>query len=156
MAKVINYDDSRVVLEAGPFEVYEAKRAKRAGTTVRLLPQDDRTVQELVAAAHEMAVDKGWWDDANLGDFMTVRERIEKLALIGCEVAEAIEAVRDGEFQIVEGPDGKPDGLPIELADIAIRLFDLAGALRIDLGDAIRRKMRFNEIRPRRHGGKLA
>lgn len=48
----------------------------------------------------------------------------------------------------------KPEGVPTELADVVIRVFDLAGWLGIDLASAIREKMRFNKTRPYRHGGK--
>ena len=87
-----------------------------------------------------------------------------KLALIHSEVSEALEAVRDGELATYEiGPDGtrydapaghKPEGLPVELADIVIRVADLAGAMGVDLEDAVIRKMQYNAGRPMRHGGK--
>lgn len=50
----------------------------------------------------------------------------------------------------------KPEGLGSELADIVIRVFDLAGMLKIDIANEIERKMRYNVTRPYRHGGKLA
>lgn len=80
---------------------------------------------------------------------------IVQLALISCEASEAIEEVRAGRFEEIQ-LQGKPEGLPAELADIVIRCLDLAGGLGIDLGAAIDRKVAFNETRPKRHGGKLA
>ncbi len=54
-------------------------------------------------------------------------------------------------------PDAfKPCGIPSELADVAIRLADLAGALGIDLEQAIIEKHRYNRTRAYRHGGKRA
>ena len=53
-------------------------------------------------------------------------------------------------------PICKPEGLGSELADIVIRVFDLAGMLKIDIANEIERKMRYNVTRPYRHGGKLA
>jgi NTP pyrophosphatase (non-canonical NTP hydrolase) len=47
-------------------------------------------------------------------------------------------------------------GFPSELADIVIRVADLAGALGIDLAEAIRIKLAFNRTRTHRHGGKKA
>jgi len=44
--------------------------------------------------------------------------------------------------------------LPSELADIVIRVYDLAGALGIDLDAAIEVKHQYNVGRPYRHGGK--
>jgi NTP pyrophosphatase (non-canonical NTP hydrolase) len=49
----------------------------------------------------------------------------------------------------------KPLGLGSELADIVIRVFDLAGMLNIDIAAEIERKMRYNESRPYKHGGKV-
>lgn len=48
----------------------------------------------------------------------------------------------------------KPEGFASELADVLIRVFDLAGALGIDLEDAVQSKMAYNKTRPHRHGGK--
>ena len=50
----------------------------------------------------------------------------------------------------------KPEGFPIELADILIRVFDLAEAWDIDLEAALQEKMAYNETRAYRHGGKYA
>lgn len=85
---------------------------------------------------------------------------VTKLGLIATEVAEAVELVRNVpvgdpmETQDVQENGGKPEGLPSELADILIRTFDLAGALGIDIGDAVVRKLNANTRRPWRHGGK--
>lgn len=49
---------------------------------------------------------------------------------------------------------GKPVGFPSELADIIIRVADLAGRLGIDLDAEIQRKFAFNRTRDRMHGGK--
>ena len=52
-------------------------------------------------------------------------------------------------------PDGKkPEGIPIELADVLIRVFDFCGKHGIDLEAAVLEKMAFNRTRPVRHGGK--
>lgn len=50
----------------------------------------------------------------------------------------------------------KPDGIPIELADIIIRVLDVCAAHDIDIQRAIAEKMDFNRTRPERHGGKRA
>lgn len=68
------------------------------------------------------------------------------LMLVSTEVAEAAEAVRNGdEANFTE-----------ELADICIRVFDYAFALGINLQAAIEAKMTKNEARAFRHGGKRA
>ena len=74
----------------------------------------------------------------------------EKLMLIVTELAEAMEVYRTKE----------PTGADIvhfeeELADTAIRLFDLCGGLGIDLRKAIASKMEKNFQRPYLHGKKL-
>lgn len=48
----------------------------------------------------------------------------------------------------------KPCGIPIEMADLAIRLFHLAEYFDFDLADVITQKMAYNEKRPYRHGNK--
>ena len=49
----------------------------------------------------------------------------------------------------------KPKGFDIELADIVIRVGDLAGALGIDLDAAVQRKHAYNLTRPHRHNRKV-
>lgn len=68
-----------------------------------------------------------------------------RLMLIVTEVAEAMEDYRKGHM----------NHFPEELADVAIRLFDLAGHLGIDLETAIERKHEYNLTRPFKHGGKI-
>lgn len=81
---------------------------------------------------------------------------VEKLALVTCEVAEAIEEWRDGrgatEIYYNTGKEGKPEGVPIELADIVIRTLGLAEMYGIDLTAAIALKVEFNWSRPYKHG----
>lgn len=69
---------------------------------------------------------------------------LAKLGLIASEVGEAVRAIQHGdesEFQF-------------ELADILIRVFDLAGAEYIQLGPVVLRKMQTNRKRPYLHGKK--
>lgn len=110
-------------------------------------------ISELVALAFNTARSKGWHDGV-----VDPAARIpEKLCLIHSEVSEALEDYRKdptGPRFIIHGHDGKPEGFPIELADIVIRVADLAGSLGIDLEGAIVLKTSYNETRPHRHGGK--
>jgi NTP pyrophosphatase (non-canonical NTP hydrolase) len=79
-----------------------------------------------------------------------------QLMLIVSEAAEALEAVRTGNIDAYNDPtSGKPEGLPSELADVAIRNFDLADMLGIDLTRALEEKHSYNLGRAHRHGGKL-
>lgn len=106
------------------------------------------TINELIEASHNTAVDKGWW---------TLPPNIpEKLALIHSEISEALEAYRDGKMETYTHENGKPDGFEVELADAVIRIADLCGYLNIDLESAILRKAAYNSTRQFRHGGKIA
>jgi len=113
------------------------------------------SINDLIALAHSTAKSKGWWDDVpgvpspNFGML---------LMLAVTELAEALEEYRDGHelTEIYYGPDGKPEGVPVELADVLIRVFDMSGHYGIPLQDAIRQKMAYNEKRSYRHGGKKA
>lgn len=117
--------------------------------------------QDLANRAHKTAVAKGWWDaqcePGGLNRKAVVATIPEKLCLIHSEVSEAMEDFRVGRLTTTRREsDGKPEGLPTELADIVIRCFDLAGALGIDLGAEVLTKMDFNDTRSYRHGGKVA
>lgn len=69
---------------------------------------------------------------------------LAQLAKIGSEVGETVQAIqRKGIHH---------DDVAEELADIIIRVCDLAGYLDINLGRAVYQKMKINESRPRKHG----
>lgn len=77
--------------------------------------------------------------------------------LMVTELAEAMEEHRNG-HQLGETyfrSDGKPEGFGIELADLAIRLFDTAEEYGLDLQSLIDTKLNYNRKRPFRHGGKV-
>lgn len=83
------------------------------------------------------------------------RDLYRDLALIHTEVSEATELVRQVDFDPQRQwhrDDGKPEGLPSELADILLRVLETAEALGIDLQTALERKNAFNQTRPYRHG----
>lgn len=126
------------------------------------------TLNDLINEAHRTAVLKGWWGDAaadalvtgNPVDAYEDRNLYEQVALMHSELSEAVEELRNGrgvtEVYYNEGKPGKPEGFPIELADVLIRIFDTAGRYGIDLPAAIDMKLKYNQSRPYRHGGKKA
>lgn len=91
---------------------------------------------------HSNAVAHGWWDEP--------REDGTLIALIMSEAAEALEALRKG---------NKPDehcpqfsGAEVELADVIIRIMDMAEARGWNVAGAIVAKHEFNKGRPYKHG----
>jgi NTP pyrophosphatase (non-canonical NTP hydrolase) len=118
-----------------------------------------RTMQR---EAHANARRKGFWSECEVQGCLS-EERVHravptKLALIHSEVSEALEEYREGRAFVATrfAKGGKPEGMGAELADVVIRVFDLAHALGFDMHEEIAAKMAYNLGRPHMHGGKLA
>lgn len=98
-------------------------------------------LNEMQAEAWQTAEEKGFHDARKKGDLSVP----SALALIHSEVTEALEAHRNDE--------GK-ESFGEELADIVIRVGDLAGEEAINLNYHVERKMAKNRDRDELHGGK--
>lgn len=97
------------------------------------------------ADIHGLNVDAGWWSDLQTGaDITHTRNTGELLMLIVSEISEAMEAHRKN-LNDDKLPHRK--GIEVELADAVIRIFDLAGAYKLDLGGALVEKLNYNQQR---------
>lgn len=106
-------------------------------------------INELQQKAFDTARAKGFWPDYPAVPPISI---VEKLALVHSEVSEGVESLRKREKFVWYGDGGKPEGLASELADVVIRVADLAEACGIDLELVIDRKMAYNAQRPPMHG----
>lgn len=101
-------------------------------------------VQGVIDLIHELNITAGWWHDINTGAPLQ-RNVGELLMLVVSEVAEGMEGHRK---------NLKDDKLPhrpmleVELADAVIRIFDMAGGLKLDVAGAIVEKLKYNMFRP--------
>lgn len=115
-------------------------KVKGANVCTRLTHREGnnsmKSISELVTAAHENALSKGWWEeDRRFGEI---------IVLIRSEVSEALEDYRNGELPTTVWYEGKefdktvrssrldaicqkPCGIPSELADVIIRIYDCCG-----------------------------
>lgn len=100
------------------------------------------------------AEDHGWHTTGESGSVPV------KLALIHSEVSEALEEYRNSppECEILHiyynDDSEKPEGFGVELADVVIRVLDLAHSLDIDMVAMINLKHEYNQTRSYRHGNK--
>ncbi len=103
-------------------------------------------VNALVKFCHDQSVGAGWWWDPihKKGLFDQPNIVACKIALIHSEISEALEGDRKG-LMDTHLPHRKM--IEVELADAMIRIADLAGALKLDLGGAIVEKMDYNAVR---------
>jgi hypothetical protein len=89
-------------------------------------------VQAWAHAFHNLSIDKGWWNvDRDGRAKFAERSLPEIFFLIKGELHEAHEEWRkpDSSFKEIYYADGKPEGIPIELADAMIRILETSIAV---------------------------
>ncbi len=115
--------------------------------------KSNMNLTELSNHFHKISRETGWWMDIDIEYYKTGRDArpsemhlliAAKFALIHSEVSEAFEGYRRA-----SADDHLPYRLSVEveLADVLIRVFDLAGALHLDLDNAVLEKSYYNRRR---------
>lgn len=98
---------------------------------------------QLAQVVHETAKEKGWWDKE--------RNDGEMIALMHSELSEGLEALRKNlQSDHIE----QYHGIEEELADVIIRIMDMAQGRKLRVAEAVIAKLAFNAKRERMHGGK--
>jgi NTP pyrophosphatase (non-canonical NTP hydrolase) len=138
-------------------------------------------MKRIASYCYNTSKSKGWWEGyADISKGLMPDVLSSKLMLIVSEISEALEEIRkdpdaakiyytsveldsgkvlSGSYEELRNVFGgkvplKPEGFGVELADIIIRVFDLAEFLGINLPDLIHQKMVYNDSRSYKHGGK--
>jgi hypothetical protein len=136
-------DNARKPIAGAPATGHPLDLCPSRFTGINSMSIDDdlRYLQDL---CHDLNVAAGWWSDPATGEPI-YRNVGEILCLIHSEVSEAMEGHRKG---LMDDKLPHRPMIEVELADAMIRIFDLAGAMELDLGGAFVEKLLFNRTRP--------
>jgi hypothetical protein len=142
---------------------WEAEEVPCDGHSVAM-PRDPITklmliVQEVTEAFDEMrdghAVDEVYWKWVEGPNPQSIEVKMwEGNQLYYNTVTSKWDLATDAVW-VEHGYVKKPEGVPVEIADIIIRALDFMHEMGIDVEETIRQKMQFNWTRPYRHGRKI-
>lgn len=120
------------------------KNKKNKKTTlVSTLFSQQLILGEIVRECHNRNLKAGWYTDLKTNKRIK-RNVPEMLALIHSEVSEALEGYRKN---LMDTHLTNRKMIEVELADAIIRIADLAGYLKLDLGGAYVDKLKYNATR---------
>lgn len=112
-------------------------------------------MNEISNVLHQDNTTAGWWTEEEKGWVADIKTNgpnkklgvmlvATKLCLAHSEISESLEGIRKG---LMDDHLPHRDMFEVEIADVFIRLFDLAGATGIDLGGAMIEKLGYNKRR---------
>lgn len=136
---------------------------------LKLVLQDSEiidAIKQLCEQSHATALSKGWWSERHelvraaqtfggesLKSYAEATVKSGLIALIHSEASEVLEGIRNK----ITSDDKIPEftAEEAELVDILVRVFDMAAAFNLRLGEALIAKMAMNKGRSHKHGDKV-
>lgn len=117
-----------------------------------LLCQSAHRLNDLSVIIHQHNINAGWWTDLKTGESLTGKDEHgrdkrnvpEMLALVHSEISEGLEGYRK---DLMDNHLPTRKMFEVEMADTLIRIFDIAGAHKMDLGGAVLEKLAYNQKR---------
>lgn len=137
-------DDMQKFYQTGEFQPSQINKMTQHDRDI-LEFQTAKNVNLMTHLCHSLAVESGWWNDPVTGDCLKLTFNVpEKLCLIHSEISEAMEGYRKN---LMDDKLPHRKMIEVELADAIIRIHDLAGAMGLDIGGAVKEKLRYNSTR---------